>query len=389
MTTASAGTMEMIERIIGIETTSRLSNLPLIEFVRHYLVSLGVEPVLTYDDAGRKANLFATLGPKERGGIILSGHTDTVPVDGQTWRSDPFRLAMRDGKLFGRGIVDMKGFVAIALAQAPTFLERGLATPIHYALSYDEEVGCLGVPRLIKDIGRRGIAPRACIVGEPSMMDVVRSHKGKMGYHVTVTGVAAHTGVPHLGVNAIEAAAEAIACLKQIQRRHRDHGPFDHGFEPPPYTTIQHGLIAGGIAVNTVPSVCEFDFDIRFLPAVDPMQIVREVQTFVSQKVEPEMHAVSSETGFCWQIVPGAQALDTPEEHEVVQLAMRLAGTRTVKRVGFGTEAGHFQKAGIATAICGPGHVDQAHKADEFVTMQQVVRCEAFMHSLMNEVCVR
>src|SRR5262249_20991453 len=173
ITTASLGTMGMIERLIGIETTSRLSNLPLIEFVRDYFIGLGVEPMLTYDDARRKANLFATLGPKDRGGIILSGHTDTVPVDGQTWSSDPYRLTKRDGKLYGRGIVDMKGFVAIALAQAPTFLERGLATPIHYALSYDEEVGCLGVPRLIDDIKRRGIVARACIVGEPSMMDVV------------------------------------------------------------------------------------------------------------------------------------------------------------------------------------------------------------------------
>jgi acetylornithine deacetylase len=354
MTAASAGTMEMIERLIAIETTSRLSNLPLIEFVRNYLVDLGVEPVLTYDDAGRKANLFATLGPKDRGGVILSGHTDTVPVDGQTWSSDPFRLAMRDGKLFGRGIVDMKGFVAITLAQVPTFLKRGLATPIHYALSYDEEVGCLGVPRLIDDIRRRGIVPRACIVGEPSMMDVVRSHKGKIGCHVTVTGVAAHTGVPHLGVNAIEAAAEAIACLKQIQRRHHDHGPFDHGFEPPPYTTIQHGLIAGGIAVNTVPSLCEFDFDIRFLPAVDPMEIVREVQTFVIHKIEPEMHAVSRETGFGWEIIQGARALDTPDEHEVVQLAMRLAETRTLRRVGFGTGR-PFPKGGNCHCDLRPG----------------------------------
>jgi acetylornithine deacetylase len=282
----------------------------------------------------------------------------------------------------------MKGFLAIAVAQAPRFLARGLKCPIHYALSYDEEVGCLGVPRLIADMKARGVTPRACIVGEPSMMAVVRSHKGKIGCHVTVAGVAAHTGVPHLGVNAIEAAAEAVACLKRIQRRHRDHGPFAADFEPPPYTTIQHGLIAGGIAVNTVPARCTFDFDIRFLPGVDPLAIVREAQDFVAANVLPEMHAVSPAAGFTWDILPGAEALDTDLDDPVIGLAKKLARTEIVRRVGFGTEAGYFQKAGIPTAICGPGNVDQAHTADEFLSLDQVARCEAFMRSLMDEVCV-
>jgi acetylornithine deacetylase len=377
----------MIERFIGFETTSRISNLPLIEFVREYFASLGAESVLTYDDARQKANLFVTLGPRDVPGIVLSGHTDTVPVDDQSWSSDPFRVRQADGKLFGRGVVDMKGFLAIAVAHAPKFLARGLKAPIHYALSYDEEVGCLGVPRLIADMQRRGVNPRACIVGEPTMMSVVRSHKGKIGCHVTVTGLASHTGVPHIGVNAIEAAAEAIACLKRIQRRHRDQGPFAADFEAPPYTTIQHGLIGGGIAVNTVPARCAFDFDVRFLPSVDPLDIVHEAQAFVAANVLPEMHAVSKQTGFTWDLVPGCEALDTDARDDSVRLAKKLAQTETIRRVGFGTDAGYFQKAGIPTVVCGPGNVDQAHTADEFVTLDEVARCEAFMRSLMDEVC--
>jgi acetylornithine deacetylase len=389
MSGPSPATLAMIERFIGFETTSRVSNLPLIQFARDYLAGLGAETVVTYDDERGKGNLFATIGPRDRQGIVLSGHTDTVPVDGQRWASDPFRLRAANGKLFGRGVVDMKGFLAIAVAQAPEFLARGLQTPIHYALSYDEEVGCRGVPRLIADLRRRGIAPRACIVGEPSMMQVVRSHKGKIGCHVEVTGVAAHTGVPHIGVNAIEAAAETIACLKRIARRLRDEGPFAPEFEAPAYTTIQHGLIHGGVAVNTVPSHCEFDFDIRFLPGVDPLAIVREAQDFVTVRVLPEMQAVSSKAGFRWEIVPGAEALDTDADDPVVALAKRHARTDTVRRVGFGTEAGYFQKAGIATVICGPGNVEQAHKADEFLDLDQVARCEAFLCSLMDEICAQ
>jgi acetylornithine deacetylase len=387
MSRPGSETLEMIERFIGFETTSCLSNLPLVEFARDYLAGLGAKVVLTYDNEGRKANLLATLGPLDRPGILLSGHTDTVPVEAQAWTSDPFRLREADGKLYGRGVVDMKGFLAIALAHAPQFLARGLKTPIHFALSYDEEVGCLGVPRLIADMRARSIAPRACIVGEPSKMGVVRSHKGKIGCHVEVTGLASHTSLPHLGVNAIEAAAEAIAYLKRIMRRHREEGPFAPDFAAPPYTTIQHGLIAGGIAVNTVPARCAFDFDVRFLPGVDPLGIVREVQDFVAGHVVPEMHSVSKGTGFDWTIVPGCEALDTALDDEVLRFAQRHASTDTSYRVGFGTEAGHFQKAGIPTVVCGPGSIDQAHTADEFITLEQVGRCEAFMRSLTEEMC--
>lgn len=378
--------LDMIEKFIGFDTTSRDSNLPLIDFVRGYLAELGVESVLTFDAERRKANLFATIGPADRPGIVLSGHTDVVPVDDQVWSSDPFNLARRDGKVFGRGVCDMKGFLAIATAFAPEFARRSLKTPIHLAMSFDEEVGCLGVPLLIADLARRGVKPLACIVGEPSEMGVIRAHKGKIGGHVTVTGLPAHSGVAHQGVNAVEAAAEAIAHFKGIQRRLRDQGPYNTEFEAPAYTTIQCCMVNGGTAVNIVAGHCTFDFDIRFLPGENPDSYVEECKAFVARHVEPEMHRVSPQTGFVWEKVPGAAALNTPKEAEVTRLAQELAQRDGSTCVGFGTEAGHFQDAGIPTIICGPGSIDQAHKADEFITLDQVARCENFLWRLMDKV---
>jgi len=378
--------LDMIEKFIGFDTTSRNSNLPLIHFVRDHLARLGVDSVLTYDGDKRKANLFATLGPRDRPGIVLSGHTDIVPVDDQDWRSDPFRLARRDGKLFGRGVCDMKGFLAIATAFAPQALKRGLKTPLHLAMSFDEEVGCLGVPLLIDDVVARGSLPLACIVGEPSEMKVIRAHKGKIGGHVRVTGLPAHSGVAHQGVNAVEAAAEAIAFFKRLQRRLRDEGPHNPDFEAPAYTTIQCCRVEGGTAVNIVAGHCTFDFDIRFLPGENPEDYVNACKDFVARQVEPEMKAVSPEAGFDWEKVPGAAALNNAPDAGITKLAQKLSGSDGSTCVGFGTEAGHFQEAGIATIICGPGSIDQAHKADEFITLDQVARCERFLWRLLDEV---
>ncbi|WP_315918281.1 acetylornithine deacetylase [Mesorhizobium sp. SP-1A] len=378
--------LDMIEKFIGFDTTSRSSNLPLIHFVRDYLAGLGVDSVLTYDGERQKANLLATIGPKDRPGVVLSGHTDIVPVDDQTWTSDPFRLARRDGKVFGRGVCDMKGFLAVATAFAPEFLKRDLKAPIHLAMSFDEEVGCLGVPLLIEDLVRRLPMPAACIVGEPSEMKVIRAHKGKIGGHVTVTGLPAHSGVAHQGVNAVEAAGEAIAFFKRLQRRLRDEGPHNADFEAPSYTTIQCCMVNGGTAVNIVAGHCTFDFDIRFLPGENPEDYVNECKAFAARHVEPEMQAVSPETGFAWEKVPGAAALNTAAGAEITRLAQKLSGTSGSTCVGFGTEAGHFQEAGMPTIICGPGSIDQAHKADEFIKLDQVARCESFLWRLLDEV---
>lgn len=386
--TTPLSSLQMIERFISFDTTSRNSNLPLIHFVRDYLRELGVESVLSHDETGAKANLFATLGPSDRPGIILSGHTDVVPVDDQDWSSDPFVLTERNSRIYGRGVTDMKGFLAIALAFAPEFLRRGLKIPIHYAMSYDEEVGCLGVHHLLADMKGRQVQPLACIVGEPSEMQVVRAHKGKIGCHVTVRGQEAHTGVAHIGVNAVEAACEAIAYLKSVARRLRDDGPHDPLFEDPPYTTIQTTMIRGGTAVNIVPGVCSFDFDIRYLPGEDPSDYVREVKAFVDDAVLPEMRAVSSAAGFSWQDVPGCAALATEEDAVVTQLAKTLAQRNNSLKVGFGTEAGYFQDANIPTIVCGPGSIDQAHKPDEFMSLAQLHACEAFMRRLADLVCL-
>ena len=376
----------MIEKFISFNTISHNSNLGLIHFVRDYLAGFGIESVLTHDETGQKANLFATIGPADRPGIILSGHTDVVSCEDQSWTSDPFRLALLQDRVVGRGVCDMKGFLAIATAFVPEFARRQLTTPIHLAMSFDEEVGCLGVPLLLQDLKERGLAPLACIVGEPSEMGLIRAHKGKIGGHVTVTGVAAHSGVAHLGVNAVEAAAEAIACLKGIQRRLRDKGPFNPAFEEPQYTTIQTCMVGGGTAVNIVAARCTFDFDIRYLPGENPMDYVDECRAFVETRIEPEMKAAHPEAGFHWEFVPGCAALNTGEDDSIMELAKELSGKNASSCVGFGTEAGHFQEAGIPTFICGPGCIDEAHKADEFLTHTQIAQCEAFMWKLLEKV---
>lgn len=376
----------MIEKFIGFDTISRNSNLGLVHFVRDFLRQLGIEPVLTYDKTGQKANLFATIGPNDRPGIILSGHTDVVPCEDQTWSSDPFKLTEFGDRVVGRGVCDMKGFLAIATAFAPEFARRKLAAPLHLAMSFDEEVGCLGVPLMIGEFKDRGLTPYACIVGEPSEMGLIRAHKGKIGGHITVTGRPAHSGVAHTGVNAVEAAGEAIACLKKIQRRLRDHGPYNPSFEEPRYTTVQTCMVNGGTAVNIVAAQCTFDFDIRYLPGEDPMDYVNECREFVKEHVEPEMKTVDPGTGFHWEFVPGCAALNTDEDAEVMTLARKLSGCNRSTCVGFGTEAGHFQEAGIPTFICGPGSIDQAHKENEYLTHEQIALCEKFLWKLLDEL---
>jgi acetylornithine deacetylase len=374
----------MIRRLVSFDTTSRESNLALIDFVRDYLDGWGVASELVYDDERRKANLYATLGPEDRPGIMLSGHTDVVPVDGQAWRGDPFTLAERDDRLYGRGAADMKSFLAVALALVPDFLACRPATPIHLALSYDEEVGCLGVRGLIAELMRRPVRPRLCIIGEPTLMQPVTGHKGKKSVRCDVHGAESHSALAHAGVNAVEAAAEIVAHLKGMARRQRDHGPFDPAFTPP-YTTIHTGTIAGGTALNIVPRECRFDFEFRFLPEDDPDALLDELKRF-AETLLPEMRAVSAATGIEFTETNGIPALSADPDDEVVLLAQALSGANASGKVSFGTEGGLFQEAGIPTVICGPGSIEQAHKPDEFIALDQVRQCEAFMRRLMDRV---
>ena len=376
----------MIDRLVAFDTTSRESNLALIHFVRDYLADLGVASLLVHDAEGRKANLYATLGPDARPGIMLSGHTDVVPVDGQDWETDPFRVTERNGRLYGRGTSDMKGFIAVALVKAPEFLRRGLETPIHLALSYDEEVGCIGVRRLIDRFPDLPVRPAACIVGEPTDMKVVTAHKGKRSMRCRVRGLECHSALAPRGVNAIELAAELVARLRATARRYRDHGPYDPGFDPP-HSTVHTGLIHGGTALNIVPKDCRFDFEVRFLPDDDPEAAIDEVMAYAEQTLLPEMRALSSATGFEWEELSRIAGLNTPEDAPVVSLVKALTGANATHKVAFGTEAGLFSDAGVPTVVCGPGSIDQAHKPNEFIAAEQITLCEAFMDRLMERVC--
>ncbi|MBI3452895.1 MAG: acetylornithine deacetylase [Rhodospirillales bacterium] len=388
MPAPSPAAIEMIKRLVAFDTTSRDSNLPLIHYVRDYLASLGVESRLVYDASGTKANLFATLGPADKPGIMLSGHTDVVPIDGQDWSSDPFAVIERDGRLYGRGTCDMKSFVAVALALAPRFLAARLSTPIHFAFSYDEEVGCLGVRRLIDDLAARNLRPLACIVGEPTEMKVIRAHKGKLSIRAHVRGRECHSSLAPRGVNAVQYAAEAIAYLNRMGRRLAADGPFDLEFDIP-FTTVHTGIIHGGTALNIVPKDCRFDFEFRHLPGVDPRALFAEVRDFVDKELAPAMQRVHPDAGFSWQEISGFPGLATSEDAEIAVLAKAASGENSTGKVAFGCEAGLFEQAGIPTIICGPGNIDQAHKPDEFIALDQVARCEAFLLRLVERLAAR
>ena len=384
---ATRASIDMIRKLIAYPTVSRDSNLDLIKFARAYLEDLGAETRLTFDDERNKANLFATLGPRGVPGIVLSGHTDVVPVEGQKWDTDPFECTLKDERLYGRGTSDMKSFVAIALAAAPEFVQRGLATPIHYALSYDEEIGCIGVARLIADLAAAGIRPQACIVGEPTMMQPVIAHKGKKGYRCTVRGLASHSAYAPQGVNAVEAAAEAIAYLKSMARRYRDNGPYDRSFDIA-HTTVHTGVIRGGAALNIVPHDCMFEFEFRHLPGEDPDALLAEFQQHIESRLLPEMRAVHSGSGFTIEPLSVLPELNSNPETEVVALAQELSGNSEIGKVSYGTEGSQFQRAGIPAVVCGPGSIEQAHKPNEFVSLEQVAKCELFMRRLMDRVCM-
>ena len=378
--------VEMLRRLIAFPTVSRDSNLDLIHYLRDYLKPFDADIRLTYDDGKRKANLFATLGPRGEPGIVLSGHTDVVPTEGQAWDTDPFEMVEKDGRLYGRGACDMKGFLACVMALVPELMERGLKTPLHLAFSYDEEVGCLGVGRLIADMRRSGVRPNACIVGEPTEMRPVIAHKGKKGYRCTVRGLAGHSAYAPLGVNAVEYAAEAIAFLKAMGRRHRDKGPYDRGFDIA-HTTVHTGVIRGGTALNVIPHECAFDFEFRHLPGDDPEALLREFTDYVRKKLEPEMRPVHPPAGFTIEPLSDIPMLDTGPESEVVALAQELTGERDIGKVSFATEGSQFQRAGIPTVVCGPGSIAQAHKPNEYVSLDQIARCEAFLRRLMTHMC--
>jgi acetylornithine deacetylase len=378
-------TQEMMRRLIAFDTTSRNSNLQLIDFVRDYLDGYGVKSLLVHDETGTKANLFATIGPEDKGGICLSGHTDVVPVDGQDWHSDPWQMIEKDGRLYGRGVADMKGFLAVALAAIPKFTAAGLKTPLHLLFSHDEEVGCIGVRKALALMKDWEVKPAGCIVGEPTGMQVTTAHKGKKSVRCHVHGHECHSSLAPQGVNAVEYAAEVVAHLKRIGRRLAAEGPFDHDYDVP-YTTVHTGVINGGTALNIVPKDCHFDFEFRYVPGVDPEALFDDVRSFAENTLRPEMVRVSAETGFSWRELSAFPGLDTPVDAEITTTAKSLAQVNGTIKVAYGTEAGLIQNIGIPTVICGPGHIAQAHKPDEYVDIAQIKQCDAFMDRLVDRL---
>jgi acetylornithine deacetylase len=379
--------MDLIRCLIGIDTTSYKSNLQIIETAADILSSHGASTRMTFDGTNRKANLFATIGPAERPGIVLSGHSDVVPVDGQEWHSDPFAATLRDGLLYGRGTADMKSFIAVCLALAPRFAERKLAMPIHFAFSYDEESGCIGVRRLIDDLGGLAVRPKLCIVGEPTEMKSIIGHKGKKSVRCQVHGHECHSALNHQGVNAVEIAAELVARLRAMQRRVREHGPFDPAYVPP-YTTIHTGVMQGGTALNIVPRLCSFEFEFRNLPEHDTEELMAEVRGW-AQDLVPEMLDIDPASGFTFDEYNTTPGLAMREDDEVVGFVNSLSGNNETGKVSFTTEAGLFQQAGIPAIVCGPGSIQQAHKPDEFISLEQVAQCEAFILRLLDAMTER
>jgi acetylornithine deacetylase len=381
----SPAARSMIERLIAFNTVSRDSNLGLIEWVRDYLEGYGAKTRLTHDASGKKANLFATLGDSKKPGLILSGHTDVVPVDGQNWDTDPFVATEKDGKLFARGSADMKGFIGIILSQAPKFIaalnSNKLDAPLHYALSYDEEVGCLGVRSLIRDLEEHDIRPAGCVVGEPTSMQPIIAHKGTHRFRCAVHGREAHSSYVTYGVNAIEYAARLVVFIRQIADRLAQIEQRDYGFTVP-YSTLSTGLIRGGIAANVVPKDCEFQFDMRTLPNASPDALYREIRTYAEQ-LSLEMKAVDPESGIDLVWASQTVGLAASETDAIVRWAMQLSRNTSVGKVSYGTEAGLFQKMGVPTVICGPGDIAEAHRPNEYVSFDQLTQCEAFMNRIL------
>lgn len=375
-------TKSILKQLIACNTISQRSNLELIDYVYEYLSGFGINPHLTFNGERTKANLYAAIGPAGEGGVALSGHTDVVPVKGQEWSRDPWVMSEESGRLYGRGTSDMKGFVAVALAKVPSMINVSLRRPIHLCLSYDEEVGCIGVRTLLEYLAARTDRPSACIVGEPTNMRLINGHKGKLGMRCRVKGHACHSALAPSGVNAVEFAARIITRLASLAERKRNEGPFDDHFDVP-YTTVHTGVVRGGTTVNIVPSECEFDFEIRSLPTDDPDSLLDEIKYYAHEQLAPRMQRVNPETGFTWTEVARFPGLDTAVDSRIVQLVKELLNDSALHKVSFGTEAGLFDRVGIPAVVCGPGSIEQAHKPDEYIELAQLRKCEQFIDQII------
>jgi acetylornithine deacetylase len=379
MTPPVYSVLELLERLVAFDTTSHKSNLALVRFVEDYLAQIKVPSRLVPSADGLKANLFATIGPEGVPGVALSGHMDVVPVEGQAWDSDPFRLIDLGDRVVGRGTTDMKGFLACVLAAVPEFQARRLKVPIHIAFSYDEEVGCIGVRPMIAEFGHGLTKPRMVIVGEPTNMGVVDAHKGPVRWHVEVKGRPAHSSMAQLGVNAITYAGRMLAELARMEDALKSER--NERFDPP-YASLQVTRIEGGTASNIVPVSAWFGFEVRALPTTDLAKIERDLRAFADRRCLPEMRKIAPEASISIvqtnQVAPFVAA----PQSELTALVLKLAGQNETFAVSYATEAGLFQDAGSAAIICGPGDIAQAHTANEFVLKSELEKCSAFLSRL-------
>ena len=376
----SAHALELAQTLVRMNTVSHNSNLELIHFIRDHLARLGVKSRLTFNEDKTKANLFATLGEGKPAGIILSGHTDTVPWDGQDWTMDPLSALVKDGNLYGRGSADMKAFIGVAVSQAEQFLNSVAPFALHYAFSYEEEIGCFGVKELIADLRDANIKPLACIVGEPTSMIPAIAHKGVYRYKCCVRGKEAHSSLTPHSVNAIEMAARVVGRVRDMAEDFEKNEPRFEGFDVP-FSTSSVGQFHGGIADNVVPRDAEFRYEFRDLPTANAAQMQSEVVAY-AKSLEPAMKKVAPAAGFEFETICEIPSFLGSKDDPVTRLAQELSGEKSTTLVAFGTEAGLFKNAGISTVVCGPGSIQQAHQPDEYVSLEQLGRCEAFMQGL-------
>jgi acetylornithine deacetylase len=383
----TVSSVEMMRRLIGFDTTSAKSNMALIEYVRDYLAGHGIESTLVPNAEGTKANLYATVGPKAEGGVVLSGHTDVVPVDGQPWVTDPWTLTDDAEKFYGRGTCDMKAFSAIGLAMVPYFKQAPLKRPIHFALSYDEEVGCLGAHSLAAEMMAHVPRPKLVIIGEPTMMTVVHAHKGTRSYITTFTGFEAHSSMTHLGVSAIHFAGDFIHFLNRLQDELERTAPKDSEFTPA-CTTMNVGIISGGTAGNILARECKVSWNYRSIPTEDQLLVERRAFEYIENELLPAMRRRHPTAQIVTETRSASPAFSPQGNEDAKALAGAWSGSNVVGSVSYGTEAGIFrQTLGVPTVVCGPGDIAQAHQPNEFILKPQIGACESFMRRMVEWAC--
>ncbi len=374
MSTQLADTVALLRELVAFPTISEVSNLDMIAYIGHRLESCGARVEIFHDEIGHKANLFATIGPDRDGGIVLSGHSDVVPVAEQDWASDPFELIEHDAQLYGRGTCDMKGFIAAAVSMAPLLAKRATTRPLHFAFTYDEEVGCLGGQALIESLRARGIRPGVAIIGEPTMMRVIEGHKGCYEYTTRFSGLAGHGSAPARGVNAVEYAVRYVNRLLELQEALRARAPESSRYDPP-WTTINTGSISGGVAHNVIASNAAVEWEMRPVQAADARFVKEDLARYCEEMLLPRMRKIHPEASITTEIVGEVDGLEPAALNEARDIVMELTGADTAELVPFGTEAGLFQAYGTSAVVCGPGSIEQAHKPDEYIALDQVQHC--------------